>query len=350
MTSDLDAPLILAADIGATNSRFALFTANPGPVSAQDSALVLVRERWYKGADFNTFTDILQALFSPGQDGSTPFLDKYRPPDVAVIAPAGPIVQEDGNAWCRVSNLPWRIDAAQSASAIGTPGVRLINDFAAQALACLLPEAVNAAPVLPGKAVPGAPLAVTGAGTGFGTALLVNPGNKPAGSGLDGLLRGDVFIMPGEGGHAEFPFVGKEEMDFARFAAREAGTERLIGDAVVSGTGLGLLFTYLTGNRVHPHDAAAKAPAHPEVMRWYARFYARACRVYVLQTLALGGLFVTGGMALRVPVLEHPAFAEELHASAAQGHLLKQLPVFHVRNPQAGLWGAALFGLSILPR
>ena len=80
-------------------------------------------------------------------------------------------------------------------------------------------------------------------------------------------------------------------------------------------------------------------------MEWYARFYGRACRNYVLATLALGGLYITGGMALRVPALSHPAFAEEFHNSLAQERLLRNIPVFHVRKPEAGLWGAALYGL-----
>lgn len=335
MNTDRDATLILAADIGATNCRFALFTAAP--------ALTLVRERWYRGADFAVFSDVLTALGAPGKDGSSPFVEASRPPDIAVIAPAGPIVRDNNGERCRISNLRWIIDAGEVSRALGVGRVRLINDFAAQAYACLMPDAADAATVLPGTPVPGAPAAVAGAGTGFGTALVLN-----AGAAVDGLLRGAVTIMPGEGGHAEFPFIGKDEMEFARFASRETGTDRLIGDSVIGGEGLARLFNYLTGARVHPHDAAANAPGHPEVMRWYARFYARACRVYVLQTLALGGLFITGGMALRVPVLGHPAFAEELHESAAQRPLLEKVPVIHIRKPQAGLWGAALFGLAAL--
>lgn len=335
MNTDRETALILAADIGATNCRFALFAADP--------SLRLIRERWYKGADFATFRDVLTALGAPGEGGSAPFFETSRPPDIAVIAPAGPIVRDGNGERCPISNLCWLIDAGEVALALGVGQIRLINDFAAQAYACLMPEMTDTTTVLPGVPVPGVPAAVVGAGTGFGTALVFN-----AGSGADGLLRGAITIMPGEGGHAEFPFVGKEEMEYARFAAQETGTDRLIGDAVLSGEGLGRLFNYLTGERVHPHEATARAPGLPEVMRWYARFYARACRIYVLQTLALGGLFITGGMALRVPVLGHPAFAEEFYESAAQRHLLEKVPVMHMRKPQSGLWGAALFGLASL--
>ena len=50
-------------------------------------------------------------------------------------------------------------------------------------------------------------------------------------------------------------------------------------------------------------------------------------------------------MALRVPVITHPAFAEEFHQSAAYRHLLETIPVHHVHKLEAGLWGAALYGM-----
>lgn len=339
MTTGPEGARILAADIGATNCRFALFDTVP--------ELSIVREQWFRGADFASFTTVLDALRAPGKNGAPPFLDTGAAPDIAVFAPAGPVVRDENGQYCRISNLPWRIDSREAASALGTARVRLINDFAAQAHACLIPGKVDAvdvpitaaAPV----AVPGAPVAVTGAGTGFGTALVLN-----ADAGIRGLTEGKITILPGEGGHAEFPFIGKDETGFARFAAKAAGTDRLIGDAVLNGDGLGRLFTYLTGRSAHPHEATAQATEHPEVMRWYARFYGRACRIYVLQTLARGGLFITGGMALRVPVLQHPAFAEEFCESAAHRHWLETMPVRHMRKPQTGLWGAALYGLAAL--
>ncbi|MFQ8737648.1 MAG: glucokinase [Bilophila wadsworthia] len=48
-------------------------------------------------------------------------------------------------------------------------------------------------------------------------------------------------------------------------------------------------------------------------LRWYARFYARACRNWALSTLCTGGLFITGGIALRNPlVTECAAFPGSL--------------------------------------
>ena len=340
---------ILAADIGATNCRFALFQTNGH--TPDEPLLTLLRETWLAGKDYQEFRDVLQKLrATPENGGAGPFLpDSGKMPDMAVLAPAGPV---EGTS-CRISNLPWIIRIEDVRDRLGIADVRLINDFAAQAYACLMPENVDAVPILPGLSVPDAPVAVAGAGTGFGQALIIRgrrpppsrtgAGTEPRCPDLPGLMRAE--ILPGEGGHCDFPFAGKEEQAFADFVRHSAGIDRIIGDAIVSGSGLAHIFAYLTGERLPPEEVTARLPSHPRVLEWYARFYGRACRNYVLATLALGGLYITGGMALRVPVLPHPAFAAEFHHSATQERLLRNIPVFHVRRPEAGLWGAALYGL-----
>lgn len=338
---------ILAADIGGTHSRFALFEAAPD--NQRRPLLTLLGEQWLKGADYADFSGALAALVSDKAGrGSAPaevaHLFRTARPAIAVIAPAGPIEGEQ----CRISNLPWVVRADDVRRVFGISRVALLNDFAAQAYACLLPDAVDAATVIAGEAVPQSPVAIMGAGTGFGQALLLcappaGAGWEPRNAFMNRLLQAKV--LPSEGGHAEVPFVNERECAFAAFTQERAGTARLIGDAIVSGSGLVHLFAFLTGKELSAREAAGTAADNPEVLEWFARFYGRLCRNYVLHTMALGGLYITGGMAMRVPVLGHPAFAEEFCASVAQGRLLRKVPVMHVCNPQAGLWGAGLYGL-----
>jgi len=61
--------------------------------------------------------------------------------------------------------------------------------------------------------------------------------------------------------------------------------------------------------------------------------------------MALGGLYVTGGVAARIPVLNHPAFLESFWDSKNMEGLLRDVPVFHIRSQRAGLWGAAAYGM-----
>lgn len=337
---------ILAADIGGTHCRFALFRAELE--DGQKAMLQLERERWLSSADYAAFPDALAALRQKGSDGAPPLLPHDGPlPDAAVLAPAGPIQGEE----CRLSNIDWLVKASDVRDWLGKKeGVWLINDFAAQAYACLTPENIDAVSLLEGRPVAGAPIAVIGAGTGFGSALLLVEGHEAQGDEREdrpALLRRfrRARVLPCESGHALFPFVGEKEQAFARFAAAREGTERLVGDHVVTGKGLAHIYAFHTGSALSPKEATARAAESPAVLEDFARYYARAARNLTLSVMALGGLYITGGMALRLPALSHPAFAEELRDAGVQRPFMEALPVWHIRKAHSGLWGAALYGL-----
>lgn len=110
--------------------------------------------------------------------------------------------------------------------------------------------------------------------------------------------------LPAEGGLVIFPFIGKEEAAFQDFAAREFGLGLLERRSCAVRRGLRLLHLFLTGERREAHEIAAEAlGSETGTLRWYARFYARACRNWALSTLCTGGLFITGGIALRNPLV-----------------------------------------------
>ena len=76
-------------------------------------------------------------------------------------------------------------------------------------------------------------------------------------------------------------------------------------------------------------------------LRWYARFLGRTCAHWGLATLCYSGLFLTGGMVLRNPVItEHPAFAEGFSLAPELG-VLERIPVRRYTDAYSGLWGAA---------
>ncbi|MDR1491089.1 MAG: glucokinase [Desulfovibrio sp.] len=335
---------ILAADIGATHCRFALFAAE---ISNEDLPLLSIRrKRVFPGRAFPDCATALRGLFA-ADAGTQALLSPDEPVDTAVLAPAGPVFEQDGEAVCAMPNLPWVLRSDEIRSLLGISRVLLLNDLSAQAYACLLPAEADTVCALEGKAAPRAPLAVAAAGTGFGKALLLCESGYSGEGKKERLerLAGSARVLPSEGGHAEFPFVGEDEFAFARFAARKKGGSRLIGDDIVSGAGLALIADHLTGSGASPEQAAKMCVDRPEILEWYARFYGRFCRNYVLDSMALGGLYVCGGMALRVPVLSSPAFAEEFHAQTPPEHFLRSVPVWHMRAPEAGLFGAALYAL-----
>ena len=319
---------LLAADIGGTNSRFALFALNNSPDMQPD--LELLREQWLSTAQYGSFAELVSDLRLP--DGA-PFV----PPGtlLASLGIAGPV--RDGS--CKPPNISWSIHTHEAAAALGIPTVLLVNDFVAQGYACLLAAlktrvhaALEIVELHAGKSCT-APFALVGAGSGCGKALVLPEAR---------------MVLPSEGGHGEFPF-RKDEEAFAK-QLRDSLGEKIIVDMLASGNGLRRLFAHHCGEDLPPAELSSRlnpprTAAEQKTLAWFARFYGRTCRNFVLDTMALGGLYVTGGMAMRVPVLTHHAFLESFWDSRDMGYLLRDVPIFHIRSQGAGLWGAAAYGM-----
>jgi glucokinase len=315
---------ILTADIGATNSRFAHFTVD------QSGNLSLVGTQWLKTQKSGSFFDLIKQL--RGRDFS---LGTERA-DIAIIAVACPV---EGEIYCSPPYISWDIHLSTAQEALGLDKCLLINDFVAQAFACRSPIAQEAEQIVPGEKVFNATVAVIGAGSNLGKAALVPDGS------------GGFLAVPSEGGHANFPFVSDREFAFQEFLLREVGEEDVTANAVVSGRGLSYIHHFLTGEKLEPFEVTAKLTPNSETIVWAARFYGRACRNYALETLAFGGLYISGGVAAKVPgLVTHEAFATEFRSSRTLAELLQKIPVYLNKNEESGLWGAALFGFQELQK
>ncbi len=318
---------VLAADIGGTNSRFASFALEKGVLS-------LTAVAWLPTEAAPSFAHLLEQWQTRQEQPDHPGLPLTpQNADAAVFAVAGAVL---AGRRAKLANIPWDIDLDALPASAGCRNALLINDFAAQAWACASPAARNATTIFPGKPESRMPIAVLGAGTGFGHALLVPTESAP-------------LVLASEGGHAHFPFIGPDETRFADFLRAETGRPQVVGDMVVSGTGMRTLHAFFTGNRHSAREVTARlTPEAPEA-EWFARFLGRACQDYVLHTLALGGVFLTGGLLAGNPLLvQHPAFMRELHSNDRYGELLRNIPVFLNTNEDFGLWGAAQRGVEML--
>lgn len=327
---------ILAADIGGTHSRFALFRLDTRAATLFEG-LSQIRGTRFATTSVTGTAHMMRVLAeSRGADGGF-FMPGSSSPvsiDAAVFGIPGPatladisIEPPDGEV-CYCPNVKWPLESAPVIEALGGAPVRFINDFVANGFACaMLPGVIDARVVLPGEDRPRFPKAVIGAGTGLGHCLI---------------LPGPVPIVAGsEAGHTLFSFTLDEE-DLYRFLVSAHGTDRIDGDMVVAGKGLANLYAYCTGKKVHPHEVPPLAAENERVMELIARLYGRAVQHYILNTLPLGGVFITGGLANSLPgVLTHPAFAAELREKNPMGQSLGAIPVMHVRNTDTGLWGAA---------
>lgn len=310
----MDTAYLLAADIGGTNSRFAAFALEYGTLRHMQSV-------WLPTEQADSLAHLLEQLAQTHLPCTPQTAAGF------VLGVAGPV---DAGRRATLANIAWDIDLDALPPEYGCGQALLVNDFIAQAYACLSPAAAGTTVIQPGHPQPGAPIAIMGAGTGFGHALLVEtaPGYHTA--------------IPSEGGHANFPFIGQEEQAFADFLRAETGRRQVVGDMVVTGSGIRNLHTFFTGERVPSRTVTANLRADSKELEWFARFFGRACHDYVLKTLARGGLYLTGGVVAGAPTMVlHPAFLEEFHTCDRYADLLAAIPVRLNTNEEFGLWGAA---------
>ena len=218
--------LFLTADMGGTSCRFGLFGID------NNLSFTLLREKLFQTADFVTFTDLLEAV----KASSDLFVE-----GISFVVLAPPAVVE--GEVCYPPNIPWGIDVNDVKKTLGIEQILMLNDYMAQGFACMvagdknLREMLEVTTIWEGHSqpVPTSPLAVIGAGTGCGKAV-VYPWTK--------------VVLPSEGGHVIFPFKDEEEWAFSRFLQQRLCTDVLTGDDVLGGVGLATLYTYHSGKEI----------------------------------------------------------------------------------------------------
>jgi len=313
---------ILSADIGGTNSRFGHFLID------SEGKQSLVESIWLSTTEAGSFPELIDNL----KKSAFPFNPDSA--DMVVLAVAGPV---ENKVRSRPPLIDWNIDISTAGKDFGFRQCVLINDFIAQAFACHSPIGKAAETILSGFPDPEAATAVIGAGTGLGKAVTFPDG------------KGGYIAMPSEGGHTDFPFVTEKEFQYRNFLMKERGDLYITGNTVVSGKGLSYLHQFLTGRKRNPSEVVKEFDLYPGTLEWASKFYARVCRNYVLDTLAMGGLYIAGGLAAKTPsLLSHPAFEQEFRTSDTLAHLLAGIPVFLITDENSGLWGGAVFAGQLL--
>ncbi|WP_432736873.1 glucokinase [Maridesulfovibrio sp. FT414] len=310
---------VLAVDIGGTNSRFAAFEAGP------DGQPVMKETVWLSSKAAKSFGLLMDML------AESEFPYSPQDFDVAVLAPAGPVIR---GVYCNVTNVDWDVDFTGGFEKYGFRDAVLINDFVAQAYACRTSAVAGCRVVHDVDVSPTGTVGVIGAGTGLGHCALVP-------------LPGQGFApVPSEAGHISFPAETAEELDFCHYVMDRRGINYCCGDEVLTGRGLTALHRYLAGEELEASEVAARMKEGNRTLEWYARFTARCCRNYALSVCATGGLYISGGIVAKNPfVVEHPVFMDEFLRSSSMNDLLKRIPVFLNDNQDSGLYGAALRGV-----
>jgi glucokinase len=299
---------LLAGDIGGTKTLLRCANADG----------TVVHEERYESPAWQTFDDLLRS-----------FLDTLGDPagiDASCFAVAGAVL--DGRA--EVTNVGWILDEASLASAFPIGRVSLINDFYAVGLGVPLLGPDDVLPLQQGTRDRNAPIAILGAGTGLGEALVVTIG-------------GIHHVVPGEGGHADFAPQDEEQTGLFLHLHRQFG--HVSSERVISGMGLVNIFTYLGGGEATAAEIAVRADAgDPHAMRTFALFvdaYGAEAGDLALRTLSRGGVYLAGGVAAKnVHRFTDGAFMTAFTRKGRFSDVMKTIPVDLIMNEHVGLLGA----------
>jgi glucokinase len=306
----------LVGDVGGTNARFALV----------DTEGRIRNLHVFEAKQYASLTDVI-ADYLKRTVG-------HRRPPRAVIAVAGPVL--DGEI--EFTNLDWQVSEGDLLAHFEFEAVKLINDFAGQALACPLLTADDLRPLGPKiRGGSDCPMVVLGAGTGFGVA---------------GLARGDRgdMALPTEGGHAAF--APSDEVEYAVWKRLKAQHGRVSIERLLSGQGLYDLYLTLVEMRgSHPFlaDQRAVMDAGNAGDELAGETLDRFCGVLgaVAGDLALtfgarGGVFVSGGIAPRMAErLATGTFRERFEDKGRLRPYVEQIPTSLVLHPYPAIVGAA---------
>jgi glucokinase len=306
----------LVGDVGGTNARFGLIDAE-GRVR---------NLHIYAAGDYASLNDVIV-------DYLERTMGRRRPPR-AVIAVAGPVL--DGEI--EFTNLDWRISEGELLAQFEFEAVRLINDFAAQALACPTLTGENLKPLGPTlRGGADCPMVILGAGTGFGVA------------GLARSERGDIPVAT-EGGHAAF--APSDDVEVEVWTQLRARHGRVSIERLLSGRGLFDLYVVLAGMQqieatLADEKAVFEAAAKGDVLA--GETLDRFCGILgsVAGDLALsfgarGGVFVSGGIAPRMADrLASGAFRTRFEDKGRLTDYVKEIPTSLVLHPYPALIGAS---------
>jgi glucokinase len=322
--------MIVAGDVGGTKVHLALYGFRQGK-------LVHVRDERFPAAEFTGLEDIVRRFIS--ESGS---------PEVTAACFGVPGPVRGGRL--RLTNLPWVLDSRELSDHLHIAHVFLINDLEANGYGIpeLTPDQLSTLNVGDPSAVGNR--AVVSAGTGLGEAILV--------------WNGKTHIpMPSEGGHTDFGARNPLEAELLVYLTKKLNG-RVSYERVVSGPGLHNIYTFLRdeqkmeepswlADRMKTEDPNAVIGEVAELgtsdlcvktLDMFVASYGAEAGNMVLKALAIGGVYLGGGIAPKIlKTMHNGVFLQAFTDKGRLSDLCIHTPVHIILESRAALLGAAAY-------
>ncbi|MBN1914913.1 MAG: glucokinase [Parachlamydiales bacterium] len=322
--------MILIGDIGGSKTHLGLIE--------EKRKIWFLKEQIFDSRDFSSLVSVIKS-----------FLQREKTPvKKACFGVAGPV----RNGRCSTTNLPWVIDAKELQEIFHISHVFLLNDLEANAygIECLLPSEVYS--LNEGKAAPDNNKALIAAGTGLGEA---------------GMIWNGRFYLPfaTEGGHVDFAPVNDVQIDLLHYLKTKY--EHVSYERIVSGPGLYNIYQFLVlrskGENIQPLEERMIKETPELISEWGMRHQnslsSRALNLFLeiygaeagnlaLKTLALGGLYIGGGIAPKIlERLKEGLFFSAFCDKGRFRSLMQDIPIKVILNEKTALLGAGRFIVSL---
>lgn len=320
--------MILAGDVGGTKSNLGLFDLRQGK-------LVRLAYKHYTSHEYAGLHEVAQDFLRENGAKVT----------AASFGIAGPVE----NNTVRATNLPWVVDGAEMAKFLGIDRtrVRLLNDLEAAAYGVRVMEPSDLEVIYPGTPSPEATQVVIAAGTGLGEGILFWNGKEH-------------IPVATEGGHADFSPGTDQQANLWKFLKKR--NEFVSSETILSGRGFQNIHEFLSPYEKHPGFDPATDPA-PEITRralagecpvcvatlnLWIEIYGSEAGNFALRALARGGIYVAGGIAVKVlPKLKDGRFAAAVRHKEKLEDFLSTIPITVVLNQDCPLMGAAFVAAQV---
>lgn len=326
--------MILAGDVGGTKCNLGLFIK-------EGKALRPIFIRRLPTRDYKAFVSLVEDFL---QEATAADANAKRPTiEAAGFGVAG--VVSEGRHYSE--NLPWVVDVPALMQKLNLKTVTLLNDLAATAASLERLSATDVVSLNQGAPTPHATRAVIAAGTGLGEAILFWDGNRHQ-------------AAPAEGGQADF--APRTERDIQLLTHLTSQLPHVSCEEIVSGRGFRRIHEFLDpavrhesfeskeGNpagEITQRALARSCPVCVETLDFWTEIFGATAGNFALQTMALGGIYIAGGIAVKIlPKLQEGDFLKSFCGAGKLAPVLARIPIAVVTNEDAPMIGAAYQALT----
>jgi glucokinase len=327
--------MLLAGDIGGTKTNLAIFSPKRG-----------LREPHLEATFPSGHYPSLEAMVQE-------FLGRTRLKiDRASFGVAGPVINDQAT----ITNLPWKISAAELKRTCHLSSVHLLNDLEAIASAVPILQPADLHTIHAGQAVQRGAIAVIAPGTGLGEAFLTWD------------ARDGYVAHVSEGGHTDFAPTDDLQMGLLQFMMKRF--DHVSYERVCSGMGLPNIYDYLkeSGHVPEPEwlakaltgvedrtpvivNAALEGKPGSELcvttLQIFVSILGAEAGNIALKVLSTGGVYLGGGIPPRIlSLLTSNTFTEAFREKGRFAPVLTRMPVHVILNPKSALLGAAARGMK----